>query len=94
MTTKGPSRKQVIVLMNSDNIKKFIEESSSHISDLNRVLKDIKSEVMVDFVQSGLVDITIVANKVVSALDLQSIKNYIKNANHIDSKEVEVLCLS
>ena len=94
MTTKSPSRKQVIVLMNSNNIKKFIEESSSHISNLNRVLKDIKSEVMLDFVQSGLVGITIVTNKVVSALDLQSIKNYIKNINHIDSKGVEVLCLS
>jgi len=70
MTTKGPSRKQVIVLINSDNIKKFIEGSSSHISDLNRVLKDIKSEVMVDFVQLGLVGITIVTNKVASALNL------------------------
>ena len=94
MTTKSPSRKQVIVLMNSNNIKKFIEESSSHISDLNRVLKDIKSEVMVDFVQLGLAGITIVTNKVASALNLQSIENYIKNANHIDSKGVEVPCLS
>ena len=80
--------------MNSNNIKKFIEESSSHISDLNRVLKDIKSEVMVDFVQLGLAGITIVTNKVASALNLQSIENYIKNANHIDSKGVEVPCLS
>jgi len=50
MTTKGLSRKQVIVPMNSDNIKKFIEESSSHVSNLNRVLKNIKLEVMVDFI--------------------------------------------
>ena len=50
MTTKGPSRKQVIVPMNSDNIKKFMKKSSSHVSNLNRVLKNIKSEVIVDFV--------------------------------------------
>jgi len=39
MTTKGPSRKQVIVLINGDNIKKFMKESSSHISNLNKALK-------------------------------------------------------
>ena len=93
MTTKGPSRKQVIVLINSDNIKKFMKESSSYISNLNRALKNNKSEVMVDFVQSDSVGITIITNKVASALDLQSIKNYVKNANCIDLEEVEVLHL-
>ena len=39
MTTKSLSEKQVIILINSDNIKKFIEESSSHIFNLNRALK-------------------------------------------------------
>ena len=44
MTTKDPFRKQVIALINSDNIKKFIDKSSSHISNLNRALKNIKLE--------------------------------------------------
>jgi len=39
MTTKGPSRKQTIIPMNSDNIKKFMEKSSSHVSNLNSALK-------------------------------------------------------
>ena len=33
-------------------------------------------------------------NKVTSALELQTIENYIKNTNYIEAKEVEVLWLS
>ena len=50
MTTKDPSKKQVIVSMNSENIKKFMGESSSHVSNLNSALKNIKLETVVDFV--------------------------------------------
>jgi len=79
--------------MNNNNIKKFMEESSSHVSNLNRALKNIKSEVMVDFIWLYSVGITIVTNKVASVLNLQSIENYVKNANHIDLQEAEVPCL-
>ena len=50
MTTKGPSRKQVIVPMSSDNKIKFMEDSSNYVANLNRALKSIKLEVMVDFI--------------------------------------------
>jgi len=50
MTIKGPFRKQVIVPMNDDNKKNFMKESSSHVTNINSALKNIKSEVMVDFV--------------------------------------------
>ena len=93
MTTKSPSRKQVIVLINSDNIKKFISESSNHMSNLNRVLKNIKSDIMVDFICLDPLGITIITSKVASISNLQSIKNYIKSANSIDSTGVKVPCL-
>jgi len=35
MTTKGPSRKQVIIPMNGDNIAKFMKESLSHVANIN-----------------------------------------------------------
>ena len=50
MTTKGPSRKQVILPMNNDNKMKIIEDSSNHVTNLNRLLKNIKSEIMVNFI--------------------------------------------
>jgi len=48
--TKSLSRKQVIILMNNNNKMKFIEDSSNYITNLNRTLKNIKSETMVNFV--------------------------------------------
>ena len=50
MTTKRPSCKQVIVPMNIDNIRKFLKDSSTHIININRALKSIKSNVMADFI--------------------------------------------
>ena len=93
MTTKSPSRKQVIISMNNVNKKDFIEESSAHVTNMNRVLKNIKMEVMVNFVQLDSSDIVIMTNKVASPLDLQTIKNYVKNTNRINTEEVEVSIL-
>ena len=70
MTTKGPSRKQVIVSMNNNNKTKFIENSSNYITNINRALKSIKLEVMVNFIHLDQSEITIVTNKVVTPLDL------------------------
>jgi len=39
ITIKGPSRKQVIIPMNNDNKKNFMEESSVHVTNMNRMLK-------------------------------------------------------
>ena len=90
MTITDHSRKQVIVLINNDNKSKFIVDSSNHITNLNRVLKNIKSETMVDFVLPENSSITIITNKVALALELQTIENYIKNTNYIETKGVEV----
>jgi len=80
--------------MNNDNKMKFIEDSSTYVFNLNRELKNIKSKVMVDFVLQEIAGIVIITNKVASELELQTIKNYIKNANQIETEEVDVLQLS
>ena len=66
MMTKGPSRKQVIIYMSTDNKTKFIETSSAHITNI------------------------IITNKVAFSLDLQTIEKYIKNANLIDTENVDI----
>ena len=94
MTTKGPSRKQVIILINRENIIKFIKESSLYISNINRILKNVKLDVLVDFIHSNQLDIMVVTSKVVFLSDLQLIKNYIKNIKNINALAVDVPCLS
>ena len=91
MTMKGLSRKQVIVPMNTENITMFMKELSAHITNINRALKNIKLEIMADFVQSDNKSIIITTNKVKGSLNLQTIKMYIKNINSIESNQVEAL---
>ena len=76
--------------MSNNNKTKFIEDSCNHITNINRALKNIKSEVMVDFICSDQSGVTIVTNKVVSSLDLQIIESYVKSAKHIIAEEVEI----
>jgi len=94
MTTKGPSRKQVIVSMSRNNKKNFMKESNTHISNMNRALKSIKSDILVNFIRFDAAGITIVTNKVITSLDLQTIEQYIKDANYINSNKVKLLRLS
>ena len=65
--------------MSIDNINNFVKKSSIHIANINRALKNTKSDVMADFIQVKNNDIVISTNKITNLLDFQTIKNYIKN---------------
>jgi len=79
MITKGSLRKQVIIPMNVEHTKYFIRESSSHITNINRALKNIKSNIMADFIQTDVKKVNISTNNVTSPSDLQKIKKYVKS---------------
>ena len=50
MTTKSPLHKQVIVPMNNNLGKRFIKDLAAHVTNINCVLKNIKSNVCTDFI--------------------------------------------
>ena len=50
MTTKGPSRKQVIVPMSSENNSIFMKNSALYMTNINRQLQNTKSEVLVNYI--------------------------------------------
>ncbi len=89
MIIKSPSIKQVIIPISNENKVKFMKSSNTHITNLNKVLKNIKSEVMADFICMDQVVITIINNKVILSLDLQTIEKYVKNTNYINSDKVK-----
>ena len=64
MTTKGPFRKQIIVSMSRDNSAAFLKNSSAHVSNLNRLFGNAKTEVMVNFIRLDLIGLVITTNKV------------------------------
>jgi len=91
MTIKGPSRKQIIILMSNDNIIKFMNNSSLYIANINQSLKNTKSEVLVDFIHSDMACVTAITNKVMAQSDLYIIENYIKKVDDINTINVEAL---
>jgi len=56
--------------MNFDNANNFVKESSVHVANINRALKNIKLDVMADFIQVENNGIIISTNKVADSLDL------------------------
>jgi len=93
MTTKRSSCKQVIIPMSLDNTNNFVKEFSIHITNINKALKNIRSDIMADFIQVENNDIVISTNKVTNPLDLQTIKNYIKSACSIGVNQMKSLRL-
>ena len=93
MTTKGPSCKQDIIPMGNENNTKFMKNSYIHVINLNRNLRNVKSEVLVDFICSDPLGITVVTNKVSLPSDLLIIENYVNNSENIDSSQVDSLQL-
>ena len=64
MTTKSLSRKQIIVLISKINTDNIMVSSADHVTNINRVLKNIKSKVIVGYICLETIEITIVSNTV------------------------------
>ena len=80
MTTKGPSWKQVIILMNSDLGKRFTKNTSSYIININQALKSIKFNTCTNFIYTDNKGVIISTNNVALNSDLQEIEKYVKNS--------------
>ena len=90
MMMKEPSRKHIIIPISSKNNMKFMKNSSIYVANMNRSLRNAKSEILVDFIWSDPLGIMVVTNKVSLQSDLQIIKKYVKNADDINTFQVEV----
>ena len=71
--TKNPSRKQVIVLMSNDDNNIFMKNSAIHVTNINRQLRNTKSEILVNYIRSNPLGISVVTNKISQQSDCQII---------------------
>ena len=85
---KNPSRKQIILSMSLQNANIIIAKSSKHVTNINRLLKDIKSDVLADFIYTNNKGMVITTNKLATKLDFKVIENYIKNINEVDMNDI------
>ena len=75
------------------NTKLIINLAHIHISNVNKCLKNSKSDIITDFIHVTNNRIIITMNKLANTLDLSIIKKYLKNIENINSDLIEDLCL-
>ena len=74
--------------MSSLNTNKIITKLNVCIANINRLLKEVKSDILADFIYSDNKEIVIITNKVATASDLNIIEKYIKNISDVDTNDV------
>jgi len=89
MTTKGPSRKQVIIPMSAENVSSFMKNSSTNMANINRQLRNAKTDILVDYIRFDSNGITIITNKVTQPSDLTIIDQFVKNSYDLNALQVE-----
>ena len=84
MTMKGLSRKQVIISTTKLNAELIVNSANQIIANINKGLKEIKSEIFANFIYIINKGVIITTNKLASTSNLIIIKKYIKNSNNIN----------
>ena len=73
-TTKGPSRKNILVPLSATNIVNVINKANAHVGQLNTLFKAHKSKINADCIRKTGNDITITTSSVAAPSDLTIIK--------------------
>ena len=89
MIIRGPLRKQVIVPMAKSNTELIVKSVHQHIANINNCLRNIKSDVIADFLQFSNNVVIIMMSKLASPSNLSTIEKYIKNIKNIASDLIE-----
>jgi len=87
-TTKGPSRKQAIILVHNDLVESIMGNASTHVFQINTLLKNVKSLMHSEFICPCSGGITIVTNNVPNPSDLSIIEKYFKSVKGINSNNI------
>ena len=75
--------------MSKDNNSNFMKNLALHVANINRQLQNAKSEVLVDYIWSDPMGITVITSKVSQQSDLLIIDQYVKNSNDINALQVK-----
>ena len=89
MTTRGPSRKEVIILMAKNIAELIVNSAHIHITNVNKCLRNSKSDIVADFIHITNNGIIITTSKPANDLNLSTIENYLKNIQSIDSNLIK-----
>jgi len=89
ITTKEPSRKQIIIPMAKLNAELIINSANQQITNINKSLKEFKSDITADFIHIINNGVIITTDKPANTSNLKIIEKYIKNVKEIKSDVIE-----
>ena len=89
MTTKRPSRKQVIISITQNNSNIIRSNVSFYINNINKHLKDANSNNLANFIYVDKVSVIITICVAASEQDMRTIKKAIKNSKEINKDSVK-----
>jgi len=89
MMTRGPSRKEVIILMTKPNAELITKSVYKIIANINEHLKNSNSDVIADFICLSSNGVIITTNRPTNESELSRIKNFLKKINNIDPSSIE-----
>ena len=93
MTTRGPSRKEVIIPITKSNAELIVKSAHTHITNINKCLKNSKSDIIADFICISNNRIIITMNCLANTSDLSTIENFLKSIDNINLDSIEDPCL-
>ena len=85
MTTRGLLRKEVIILMAKYTTELIVNSAHIHIANINKCLKNSRSDIVADFIRNTNNRIIITTNKLANNLNLSTIEKYLKSIQNINS---------
>jgi len=62
--------------------------SNTYIANINKLLKNIESEILVNFIQSDNKGIIVTTNNITTTSDLNIIEKYVKDLNNVDWSDI------
>ena len=80
--------------MNSNNVERIMVKSNTHIFNINRLLKEVKSNVLANFICFDNKDIVIMTNKIAAFSNLNIMEKYVNKVNNINASNIMSLRLS
>ena len=91
--TRGLSRKEVIIPMAKHIAELIVNSAHIHITNINKCLRNSKSDIVADFIQSTNNGIIITTSKPANNLNLATIEKYLKSIQNVNSDSIESPCL-
>jgi len=80
--------------MAKSNTKLIVNSVNLHIANINKCLKDTKSDIIADFICITNKGVIITINKLANTSNLSTIEKYIKNISNINSDSIDSSYLS